>query len=304
MVDESELEGTDYESIEEQGDDGVGESSATSWYTLNGQDYFLAPTTIPHVPSGLYNIIFSQDSGLGLSRVEYTVDDIFLLSGMPYTTIINDLAAFWNSADKFKLLKLKPHRGILLHGEIGCGKSSLIYKIIEEIKVFDGVVVQFHDPVAWMSIIPILRRLESDRPIICVIKNLDKILERFGEDNFLHFLDSIHSIGNIIYIATTNNINAIPDRIQNSPSHFDRKYEITKPTDVARREYLKKKLEGVKQKKYKIEKLVEDTKGFTMAHLREFFVSVFVFNNDYNTIITTLRNIKSSTQNPKFFGRK
>ncbi len=304
MTEELEPEMTTYELIEEQCDDGAGEEATMSWYTLNGQDYFLAQTTIPHVPSGLYNITFSQELGLGLTRVNYTVDDIFLLSGMPYTTIINDLAAFWNSTDKFKLLKLKPHRGILLYGEIGCGKSSLIYKIIEEIKVFDGVVIQFHDPVAWMNIIPILRRLESDRPIICVIKNLDKILERFGEDNFLHFLDSIHSIGNIIYIATTNNINAIPDRIQNSPSNFDRKYEIAKPNDVARREYLKRKLDGTNQKKYKIEKLVEDTKGFTMAHLREFFVSVFIFNNDYDTAITMLRNIKSPTQNPKFFGRK
>lgn len=301
MADEIESEIPAYE---EFGDEGIGDELTTSWYTLNGQDYFLAPTTKPHVPSGLYNISFNQELGLGLSRVDYTVDDIFLLSGMPYTTIINDLAAFWNSTDKFALFKLKPHRGILLYGEIGCGKTSLIYKIIEEIKVFDGVVIQFHDPSAWMNVIPVLRRLESDRPIICVIKNLDKILERFGEDNFLQFLDSIHSIGNIIYIATTNSINAIPDHIQNSPSYFDRKYEITKPNDAARREYLKKKLDGVKQRKYKLENLVEDTKGFTMAHLREFFVSVFIFNSDYDTTIKMLRNIKSTTQNSKFFGRK
>lgn len=304
MVDETEVGTTTYELIEDQVEIDAGEDGVMSWYTLNGQDYFLAPTTTPHVPSGLYNITFNEESGLGLSRVDYTVDDIFLLHGMPYTTIINDLAAFWNSVDKFKLLKLKPHRGILLYGEIGCGKTSLIYKIIEEIKVFNGVVIQFHDPMPWLSIIPYLRRLESDRPIICVIKNLDKILERFGEDNFLHFLDSIHSISNIIYIATTNNINAIPDRIQNSPSQFDRKYEITKPNNIARREYLKRKLADVKQKKYKLEKLVEDTNGFTMAHLREFFVSVFVFNNDYDATITMLRNIKSPTSNPKFFGRK
>jgi len=304
MVDEPESEITNYELIEDQNNYSVEEDTEMSWYTLNGVEYFLAQTTIPHIPSGLYNITLNQEFGIGLARVDYTVDDIFLLSGMPYTTIINDLAAFWNSMEKFKLLKLKPYRGILLYGEVGCGKTSLIYKIIEEIKAFDGIVIQFHGPSAWMSIIPVLRGLESDRPIICVIKNLDKILERFGEDNFLYFLDSIHSIGNIIYIATTNNINAIPDRIQNSPSQFDRKYEITKPNDVARREYLKRKLEGVKQRRYKLEKLVEDTRGFTMAHLREFFVSVFVFNRNYDATITMLRNIKSPTPNPKFFGRK
>ena len=274
----------------------------TSWYTLNGQDYFLAYTTMPHVPCGLYNIVFSRDFGMGLARVNYTADDVYLLPGMPYTQIINDLAAFWNSTDKFKTFKLKPHRGILLYGETGCGKTSLIYKIIDEIRVFDGVVIQFADPTAWMNLIPIIRRLESDRPIICVIEHLDKFLEKFGEENFLSFLDGMNSVSNIVYIATTNNIHAIPDSIQNRPSRFDRKYEITKPNDVARREYLKRKLAGIKQKKYKMETLVEDTNGFTMAHLREFFVSVFIFNNDYNATVKMLRNIKNPQYNSKFVG--
>ena len=276
----------------------------TSWYSLNSQDYFLAYTTIPHVPCGLYNIIFSQDFGMGLSRVTPASDDVYLLPGMPYTQIINDLAAFWNSTDKFKAFKLKPHRGILLYGETGCGKTSLIYKIIDEIKVFDGVVIQFTDPAAWTSIMPIIRRLESDRPIICVIEHLDKVLDKFGEDHFLSFLDGMNSVNNIVYIATTNNIQAIPDSIQNRPSRFDRKYEITKPNEVARREYLKRKLAGIKQKKYKLDTMVEDTKGFTMAHLREFFVSVFVFNSNYDETLQMLRNIKSPQINPKFFGRK
>lgn len=276
----------------------------TSWYTLNGQDFFLSPTSIPNIPSGLYNIISTQESGIGLSKVEYSTDDIFLLSGIPYTTIINDLATFWNSIDKFNMLKLKPYRGILLYGEAGCGKSSLIYKLIEEIKTFNGVVIQFHEPTSWLNILPVLRALESNRPIICVIKNLDKILSRFGEDNFQYFLESIHSVSNIVYIATTNNINAIPYRIRNSPSQFDAIYEITKPNATARREYLKKKLANAKQKKYKLDQLVEDTDGFTMAHLREFFVSIFVFNKDYERTVVTLKNAKDITEKSKFFGRK
>lgn len=276
----------------------------TSWYSLNNQDYFLAYTTIPHVPTGLYNIIYSQEFGMGLAKVQYTVDDIYLLPGTPFTEIVNDLAAFWNSTEKFKAFKLKPHRGILLYGETGCGKTSLIYKILEEIKVFDGIVIQFNDPIPWLNMAPIIRRLENDRPIICVIENLDKVLDKFGEEPFLAFLDGMSSIHNVVYIATTNNIDAIPDRIKNRPSRFDRKYEITKPIDNARREYFKKKLAGVKVKKYKLDKLVADTDGFTMAHLREFFVSVFIFNNKYEETLTMLRNSKNPNFHPKFFGRK
>lgn len=293
-----------YEMGEDQNVGAADTELITSWYSLNDQDYFLAYTTIPHVPCGLYNITFNQEFGMGLSKVEYDADDIYLLPGTPYTKIINDLAAFWNSTDKFKAFKLKPHRGILLYGETGNGKTSLIYKIVEEIKVFDGIVILFRDPATWLNIIPIISRLESDRPIIGVIKHLDKVLETFGEENFLQFLDSLHSVSNIAYIATTNNISAIPDQIQNRSSRFDRKYEITKPNEIARREYLKRKLIRVKHKKYKLDKLVEDTKDFSMAHLRELFVSVFIFNNDYDATIQMLKNIKSPVHNPKFFGRK
>jgi hypothetical protein len=275
----------------------------TSWYSLNGQDYFLAYTTIPHIPTGLYTITFNPEFGMGVTKIEYEVDDIYLLSGLPYTSIINDLVTFWNSTDKFREFNLKPHRGILLYGETGCGKTSLIYKLIDEIKVFDGIVIQFTDPIAWMRIIPIIHRLENNRPIICFIEDLDKVLEKYGEEKFLLFLDGINSISNIAYVATTNNLAAIPDRIKNRPSRFDKKYEITKPNDIARKEYLKKKIPSTKFKKYKIEKMVEDTKGFTMAHLREFVVSIFIFNNDYEETISTLHNIKNVYSESKFFGR-
>lgn len=275
----------------------------TSWYTVNNQDYFLAYTTTPHIPHGLYTITFSEEFGMGLSRINYDADEIFVLPGMPYTNIINDLITFWNSAEKFKAFNLKPHRGILLHGETGCGKTSLIYKLIDEIKVFDGIVIQFTDPIAWIRMIPIIHRLEADRPIICFIEDLDKILERYGEERFLMFLDGANSISNMVYIATTNNLAVIPDRIKNRPSRFDRKYEITKPNDLARKEYLRKKIPCKMFKKHKLTQLVSDTNGFSMAHLREFVVSVFIFGNNYNETITTLNKIKNISSSPKFLSR-
>lgn len=278
-------------------------SAITSWYTLNSQDYFLAYTTIPHIPSGLYTIAYSEEFGLGVSAIEYDVDDIYLLPGTPYMQITNDLAAFWNSLDKFREFKLKPHRGILLYGETGCGKTSLIYKLIAEVKVFDGIVIQLTDPVLWMKIIPIVRRLESDRPIICFIEDLDKVLAKYGEEQFLMFLDGVNSVSNIVYVATTNNISVIPDRIKNRPSRFDKKYEITKPNSAARREYLKHKLTKSHFKKVSLDQMVEDTKGFTMAHLREFVVSVFIFNNKYSETLDNLRSNQIVTEQ-KFFGRK
>lgn len=276
----------------------------SSWLTINDQEYFPAYATTPHIPTGLYNIVINPDNGMGLSRVEYDTDNIFVLPHIPYTTIVNDLIIFWNSVNKFKALKLNPHRGILLYGEAGCGKTSLIYQLLKEMESFNGIAIQFHDPHSWSEMIPILRLLENNRPIICIIKNLDKIVEKYGEEYFLQFLDGINSVQNIVYIATIDDVNGIPNSIQFRPSIFDRKYEVPKPDAITRKAYFKKKLDGLEQSQYAIDQLVKDTQDFTMAHLREFFVSVFIFNNNYEDTLETLRNIKSPSQNPKFFGRK
>ena len=278
--------------------------TSTSWYTLDYQEYYLTYTPTPNIPTGLYDTVSNPDFGVGLRKVDYPLDDIFLLSDMPYTKIINDLALFWNSTDKFKKLNLKPHHSILLYGESGCGKTSIIHKIIEELKAFDGVAVRLTDPIAWAGLASAIGRIEIDRPIICIIERLDKVINKFGEDNFLQLLDELTSINNIVYIATTNDIHSISNNIQNKPSRFNKKYRVEKPTNTARKEYFTKKLAAIDEKPVKLDKLVKDTKGFTMTQLREFFISVFVFNYNYNETLSDLRSVKSMLQSPKFLDRE
>lgn len=304
MEENNKLEQFEFAPIDTSEIDENSQDEITSWYTLNGQEYFLAYTTIPHVPAGLYNVIVNADMGIGLSQINYEIDDIMILHGSPYIHIINDLASFWNSIEKFRKHKLKNRMGIILYGETGCGKTSIIYKIIEELKTFDGIAIQFTDPSTWVGIMPIINRLESNRPIICIISNIDKFIRKFGEENFLQFLDGMNSMSNIVYIATTNNINAIPSSIQDQSAQFDRKYEVKRPTDTARKEFLKKKLLNIAPNKYKIDKLVEDTKNFTMTNLREFFVSIFIFNKDYNETLKLIRGVKNNQHNSKFFAKR
>ena len=99
-------------------------------------------------------------------------------------------------------------------------------------------------------------------------------------------------LDNVVYVATTNNLNSIPERIKDRPSRFDKKYEVKKPTEQDRRLYFESKLNDTDKTKYDIELLVKDTKNFTMAHLKEVFISLYILNNPYDEVLKRLKSKK------------
>ena len=62
---------------------------------------------------------------------------------------------------------------------------------------------------ASILIIHIVRKVEKTRPLLCVIEDIDLVIEKFGEEVFLNFLDGLNSIENVVYVATTNNLEKI-----------------------------------------------------------------------------------------------
>ena len=263
-----------------------------SWVTLDNKNFFFSFKCVDTIPSGLYSMTYNDSQGYGLSKMDYKGEDFFNLPSLPHEQIVKDLQIFWDNKEKFIKYKLNPKRGIILHGDPGCGKTSLIYLLVEEIKRRNGISVYFDMPDNWVEIAKLIRKVEVDRPILCIIEDIDLVIEKFGEEVFLNFLDGLNSITNVVYVATTNNIEKIPDRIKDRPSRFDKKYEIKKPDDSDRELYFKTKLLPEDLKKYNITKLVKDTKNFTMAHLKEAFISLYILGNDYNEVISRLKKSK------------
>jgi len=56
--------------------------------------------------------------------------------------------------------------------------------------------------------------------------------------------------------------------------------------------YFQTKLIESDIKKYDLNKLVKDTKNFTMAHLKEVFISLYILNNPYDEVIKRLKGSK------------
>jgi AAA+ superfamily predicted ATPase len=268
-----------------------------SWVTLDNKNFFFSFKCIDTIPSGLYSMTYNDQQGFGVTKMEYKSEEFFHLPSLPHDKIIADLQKFWDNKEKFIKYNLNPKRGIILHGHPGCGKTSLIYLLIEEIKKRNGLSIYFDVPENWVEIAKLIRKVEKERPLLCIIEDIDLVIAKHGEEPFLNFLDGLNSINNVVYVATTNNIEKIPDRIKDRPSRFDKKYEIKKPTESDRALYFETKLLPEDKKKYDLKKLVKDTHNFTMAHIKEVFISLYILDNPYDEVIVRLKKSKI-TDNP------
>lgn len=268
-----------------------------SWVTIDNKNFFFSFKCIDTIPSGLYSMTYNDQQGFGVIKMEYNSEEFFHLPSLPHDKIISDLQKFWDNKEKFINYNLNPKRGIILHGHPGCGKTSLIYLLIEEIKKRNGMSIYFDAPENWVEIAKLIRKVEKERPLLCIIEDIDLVIAKHGEEPFLNFLDGLNSINNVVYVATTNNIEKIPDRIKDRPSRFDKKYEIKKPTENDRMLYFETKLLSEDKKKYDLKKLVKDTNNFTMAHIKEVFISLYILDNPYDEVITRLKKSKI-TDNP------
>jgi GTPase SAR1 family protein len=263
-----------------------------SWVTLDNKSFFFSFKCIETIPSGLYSMTYNDGQGFGVTKMDYKSEDFLHLPSLPHKQIISDLQKFWDNKQKFIDYNLNPKRGIILHGDPGCGKTSLIYLLVEEIKKRNGISIYFDIPENWVEIAKLVRKVEKERPILCIIEDIDLVIAKHGEEIFLNFLDGLNSITNVVYVATTNNIEKIPDRIKDRPSRFDKKYQIKKPTEQDRKLYFETKLLEKDKKKYDLKKLVKDTHNFTMAHMKEVFISLYILDNPYDEVIGRLKSSK------------
>jgi SpoVK/Ycf46/Vps4 family AAA+-type ATPase len=94
---------------------------------------------------------------------------------------------------------------------------------------------------------------------------------------------------NVVYIATTNYIEKLKERIINRPSRFDRRIYVPFLDFDDRVFFFNNKLKPEDLKKIDVNKWAEDTEGMSIAHLAELIKSVLIFGSDYDEIIQTLR---------------
>lgn len=263
----------------------------TAWTDTGGGSYKAVSDTIAKLPSGLYRTYATQ-TGFYFDLQDVTDLDIIRFPGLPIDQVLSELEDFWSKGELFAKHGIPHKRGYLLYGPPGSGKTCTLNLIVRDVIERDGVVFDFSN--YYQSAYGILREVEPERPLVVVMEDLDSIITPQNESAILQILDGIGKTHKVVFVATTNYVRKLQERITNRPSRFDRKVFVDHPNTAARQMYLESLIrEG---DNVDVELWVKDTDRFSLAHMKELFVSVVLLDNPYDEQLKTLREMRNSEE--------
>src|SRR5262249_54808151 len=148
----------------------------------------------------------------------------------------------------------------------------------------------------------IFRKIEPDRPLVCIFEDIDAVIEMHGDSELLAWLDGSHQIDKVINIATTNYPERLDRRIVSRPRRFDRIIKIEAPTAATRQTYPRKKLPELAAQN-QLAHWVDLTDGLSFAALAELVISVACLGNNLEETVKLLRMLEEQHPSSKEFDR-
>lgn len=264
----------------------------------------------PSLPGGSYKINWDYNNSWPVFiKRGVKLDELLLLPNPIFTSILDDIRYFWSNEQKFLNYKFAYKRGILLYGPPGCGKTSLIALLSEDIINRGGIVIGISSvndlQIYTDSVGKIFRNIQPTTPILVVMEDLDGIAAvREAETMLLNVLDGTYQLSNVVYLACTNYPEKLQDRILNRPSRFDKRYLIDYPSTEVRKFYLERKIHPSDLQEIDLEDIIKKTEGLSLAHLGEFVKSAFIFRKSVEESIASLKDMSIIISSSKFTPRK
>jgi SpoVK/Ycf46/Vps4 family AAA+-type ATPase len=249
----------------------------------------------------MYRCTGLPNGGVGLVKQKVETDDLLRFPDSDSDAILAEFDQFWTLEDKFRERGFLMKRGYLLWGPAGSGKTSTLQlmakRLIEEQK---GVVLLLDHPHLAAACFQMLRKIEPRRPLIAVLEDMDALVRKYGENEYLALLDGEAQVDRVTYIATTNYPEYLDARFVDRPSRFDTIRFIGMPGAAARRMYLSTKEPGLPSDE--LEQWVAASEGFSVAHLKEMIIAVKCFGQRLGDVVRRLEEMQerkpTSTDRP------
>ncbi|MBW2097057.1 MAG: AAA family ATPase [Deltaproteobacteria bacterium] len=244
---------------------------------------------IKRLKPGVY-VPSRNQAGVYFQEMDLKSDELLRFPMKEHVEILTQIEKFWKKGKKYHDIGYLHNRGMLLEGPHRSGKSSAIKILVEDTLAKDDVVFYTQSLGITINAIRMFKEVEPDRKLLCIMEDLDKLVQ-YGEHEILQLLDGNMSVDGVCYIATTNYLNRIPERVK-SPGRFDYTIHVGHPPIEGRLIYLKHKLKGI-EKPDQIKALSERTDGFSFAHLRELIISHYLLDHKLEDALKRLSSVAS-----------
>lgn len=256
-------------------------------YGKNGDAYYGISETCDALACGLYRCGFHPNLGPMLIKQRVETDKLMEMPDDAGAGIITEFETFWKIGDKFRERGFLHKRGFLLWGPPGSGKTSTLQLLIKKLILNqNGVVLLLEHPREAAACLQMARGIEPNRPMIAILEDMDALIQKYGENEYLSLLDGEAQVDNIVFLGTTNYPERLDPRFVDRPSRFDTIRYIGMPSAEARRLYLSTKepsLEGEE-----LDTWVEASEGFSVAHLKEMIIAVRCFGQPLEAVVKRL----------------
>ncbi|HWY33017.1 MAG TPA: ATP-binding protein [Nitrosopumilaceae archaeon] len=260
-------------------------------WAVSDDVFWQAPKSVKKLPNGLYEIVSLPNVGIAIKRKPFNTDELIIPPDETIPKILAEFKLFWSRKEEFVKRGLLYKRGFILYGPPGGGKTSLLSLLTKTlIKDYNGIVVDGEHPDLAAIGLRMVRKIEPTRPVILMLEDLDSLIERHGENDFLSLLDGEDQIDNIVTVATTNYPSRLDKRLVNRPSRFDKVIKIDMPNEATRRMYLQAKEKSLEGEE--LEKWVKLSKDFSLAHLKEMIVAVKCLDQDLDEVVERLKKMR------------
>ncbi len=268
----------------------------TQWSDQHGA-FFPAGATVATIPPDIYEIV-STPQGWCLRPLVFPSDELVRLPGTPIDFILGQIDTLWKNEAKFRNIGFLHKRGILMFGAAGCGKTSIIRLLCNDLVERGGIVVFIKNVCQAEEVLKGIRMIESDRPIMCIFEDIEGFMSDDGDSSqarsLLALLDGETQINHVVHLATTNKPQQLEERIIKRPGRFDLVIGLKYPVEDARRVYLKRILKDHVSEE-ELTRLVKATHGLGLAHLRELVSAVYCLDLDLDDTLNRLRaNVKKA----------
>jgi len=268
------------------------------WARRNNR-YQLIGNTAARIPPGYYDTTPDENGVLGFEAIKARTDKLLRFPDAASDKVIQEIETFWTNEATFRKFGLPYKRGILLYGPPGSGKTSTLQLLARDVVTRGGIVLIYRASV-FLAAYRQLRLVQSDTPVVVMMEDLDAILARHDESEVLNTLDGADVIDRVVFVATTNYPEELGERIINRPSRFDRRLLIGDPNDAARKMYLEDMTRGKRMPKgLTITQMVKDTKGMSLAHVKELFVATVAIKLPYEEALHNLKEMHLEQPNSR-----